>query len=188
MKSFKSNFKGEKMFITRYIILIIFSFALFAKGAGSATGGAAILFDDGESDVGLNVELTRFTIINSNISIGGKIGFNRWTDKEVFNNGDTTSFNLKTAVSILEIAPLLRVNAPINTYSRLFFEPSIGYSVIISRTDINNDSDIVNNPVVGISLATGLDVKHFEIKPMYKMSLSNGYLTKWIVLSVGVFF
>lgn len=162
-------------------MLILIPTLIFARGG--VTSGVSFLVDEGDSEAGFSTEITKLGDIGKHFSIGGRFGFNRWTEE-----GTLFSEDIKLAVNILEFAPAVRVNAPINENLTYFFEPSAGFNLMIASIKWGSDTESDSEGAFGLSFATGLDIKRFEIKPAFKMNIDDGYTSKIISLAAGLAF
>lgn len=180
------------------LMLSLIPTLLFAAG-GSITSGIAPAIGDGSEDmsIGFNLEGTAYGEISKYVSMGAKLGFNRWSVDldEVANMYSMYTgygIELEGALTYLELSPVLRITLPISEKATYFFEPSSGFYLGIAKVnatmDGNTSSDSNTEPAFGFSFATGFDISHFEIKPAFKMIVDEGETGKWFALTAGVAF
>lgn len=163
------------------LMLILIPTLLFASG--SVTSGVSLLVEGGDSDAGFGIEYTQLGDISKHFSLGGRFGFNRWTDEFSWGYDE-----FEIAINILEFAPAMRINAPLNEDVTYFFEPSAGFNLMVASVSLGSESESDSEGAFGVSLGTGFDIKRLEIKPAYKMCIKDGETAKWFALALGVAF
>lgn len=172
-------------------ILLVIPTLLMART--NITGGGVVMFDNGRSEGGFNIEYSQFKFTPKKISIGGRIAYNRWS-REV---STFSSFNgaLETkeevyASNIFELAPAVRFISKQSTYTQFFLEPSAGFNLLIMSSPVlyTSQDDRVRETegAFGLSLAAGFDFKRIEVKPAYKMYFKDKDAVKWVSIAMGI--
>ena len=173
------------------ILIVLTLFVIAHAGVqghtgGSISGGVAIPAGESAYKIGMNFEGTVFGNINSYISAGAKIGFNRWSLKKI----ESYNSEIKGYLIFLELLPLMRLKGPINENSCFFFELAAGLDIgIVSRSEeyqTRSGTDSYSEGNFGLSLATGFDIDKFEIKPEFKTVFTEGENSKWFALTIGI--
>jgi len=169
--------------------------AVSAEGSGVSAGGSIVggiaipLWESSdEFGPGFNLEGVIFANLNENSAIGMKLGFNRWSlTEEGF--GVTATFS----IADVDFSPLMRISFPVNENSALFVQASAGLHLVTMRLSasdgFNSESDSETETHGGYSLAAGLRINKFEIKPQYSFTATDGEETiKTITISGGFAF
>lgn len=177
------------------LMLVVVPVSLFAAGGSITTGFAPVVGDGSEEmGVGFNIEGTAYGDLSQYLSLGAKVGFNRWS-YDLGEYGEYLSsygVDVEASLSYLEISPVFRVNVPLSEKANYFFEPSSGFYLGIAKAKASYGGESETNsevePFFGLSLATGFTISYFEIKPAFKMVMDNGETGKWLALTAGVAF
>lgn len=164
----------------RLLTCMLFLIPSLLFASGGVTSGISILVEDGESEAGYGLEITKLGDIGKHFSIGGRFGYDRWS-WDFFDD-------FKVSMNILEFAPALRINAPINDNVTYFFEPSAGFNLLIASAKYGSERASESDGAFGLSFATGLDIKRIQVKPAFKMSINEGVAAKWISVAAGFAF
>lgn len=129
-------------------------------------------------NIGLNFEATVYGELSKYVSIGGKVGYNRFSLKKIPSVDGSLQF--------WELSPIAKVSFPIVSKIKCFLESSAGLYLTIGELKVDqyllSDSEIN----FGLSFASGFDISIFEIKPGFKVVFTEGSASKWFTTSVGI--
>ena len=168
-------------------------------GISKATG-------DGSEDwnLGLCIGGNGFYPVNSNISIGGRIAYNRWTPNidRIEENEPSITWDASGSATIIEIVPSLRLTASASETQNVNFFGQFGTGVFllnmdakITGTDNGETYDLSaanqSESKLGISLGGGLIIgktgsKRFEILPLYHIIFTEDESTKYYSINIGM--
>lgn len=129
-------------------------------------------------NIGVNFETTIYGELNKYVSIGGKVGFNRFSLKKIP--------SVEGSLQFWELSPIVKVSFPIVSKIKYFLEPSAGLYLAFAELKVNQYSLSASDINFGLSFASGFDISIFEIKPGFKVVFTEGSASKWFTTSVGI--
>ncbi len=193
-------------------IILLTSFTSYAQEMSfSANGGISKPVGDGSEywNLGFSVGGNGFYPVSPNISIGGRIAYNKWTpdEDEIIKSVSAIDPGIKWDISgsatIIEIIPSLRVLASpfINQSVNLFGQLGLGLFLFnleskVKGTYMGSTYDVSiddSETKVGISIGGGLTIgekgnAQFEILPLYHIIFTEDESTKYFSVNIGVLF
>ena len=176
------------------LILLIISTSIFSQevdqkvekkgGAFEVFGGWSIPYDDNSDDInaGYNGGVSAVVEIHNHISVGGLVGFNKWTE----NLDVPYVVDIEVSLQYIETLGIIRVSTEKINEGYAFVQLGAGMFLGVLTIEIDGDSEIETNEYFGMSLSAGVTFNKFLIYPSYDYVFTKkGDDAKWFRLSLG---